>query len=46
MIIFKPDGAHGMYSWPHVLLATAGAVAAWYWLRRENDLKPDQYAIA
>jgi hypothetical protein len=29
-----------------VLLATAGAVAAWYWLRRENDPKLDQYAIA
>ena len=46
MIIFKPDGAHGMYSWPHVLLATTGAVAAWYWLRRERDPNPDQYAIA
>ena len=46
MIIFKPDGAHGMYSWPHVLLATACAVWAWHWLRRENDSKPDQYAIA
>jgi alpha-1,6-mannosyltransferase len=46
MVIFKPDGAHGMYSWPHVLLATACAVTAWYWLRRENDPKPDQYAIA
>ena len=22
-VIWKPDGAHGMYSWPHVLLATA-----------------------
>jgi alpha-1,6-mannosyltransferase len=30
MVIFKPDGSHGMYSWPHVLLATAIAVAAWY----------------
>jgi len=34
MVIFKPDGAHGMYSWLHVLLATAGAVAAWSWVRR------------
>jgi alpha-1,6-mannosyltransferase len=25
MVIFKPDGAHGMYSWPHVLLATSVA---------------------
>ena len=30
MVIFKPDGSHGMYSWVHVLLATACAVAAWY----------------
>lgn len=30
MVIFKPDGSHGMYSWLHVLLATACAVAAWY----------------
>ena len=28
MVIFKPDGSHGMYSWPHVMLATACAVAA------------------
>jgi alpha-1,6-mannosyltransferase len=43
MVIFKPDGAHGMYSWLHLLLATACAVAAWNSLRRE---RPDQYAIA
>ena len=30
MVIFKPDGSHGMYSWIHVLLATACALAAWY----------------
>ena len=30
MVIFKPDGSHGMYSWVHVLLATACAVVAWY----------------
>jgi alpha-1,6-mannosyltransferase len=36
MVIFKPDGAHGMYSWLHVLLATACAVAAWSWIRRET----------
>ena len=27
MVIFKPDGSHGMYSWIHVLLATACAAA-------------------
>lgn len=36
MVIFKPDGAHGMYSWLHVLLATACAVAAWSWIHRET----------
>ena len=34
MVIFKPDGSHGMYSWLHVLLATACALAAWHSLRR------------
>ena len=29
MVIFKPDGSHGMYSWLHVILATGCAVAAW-----------------
>ncbi|HXO49983.1 MAG TPA: polyprenol phosphomannose-dependent alpha 1,6 mannosyltransferase MptB, partial [Mycobacterium sp.] len=31
-VIWKPDGAHGMYSWIHVLLATSSAAVAWYWL--------------
>ena len=34
MVIFKPDGAHGMYSWGHVLAATACAVFAWYRLAK------------
>jgi alpha-1,6-mannosyltransferase len=33
-VIFKPDGSHGMYSWLHVTLATACAVAAVYVLYR------------
>ncbi len=33
-VIWRPDGAHGMYSWFHVLLATACAAGAWYWLHR------------
>ncbi len=37
MVIFKPDGSHGMYSWLHVLLATACAVAAWYSLSRAPE---------
>lgn len=36
-VIWKPDGAHGMYSWTHVLLATACAVGAWYWLYNAPD---------
>jgi alpha-1,6-mannosyltransferase len=34
MVIFKPDGAHGMYSWIHVLIATTCAVIAWHALSR------------
>ena len=34
MVIFKPDGAHGMYSWIQVLIATTCAVIAWYALSR------------
>ncbi|MGY4708996.1 alpha-(1-_6)-mannopyranosyltransferase A [Mycolicibacterium sp. CBM1] len=42
MVIFKPDGSHGMYSWIHVLLATACALVAWYSLHRAD--KPAQQA--
>ena len=35
-VIWKPDGAHGMYSWAHVLLAFACAAAAWLWLARAD----------
>ena len=37
MVIFKPDGAHGMYSWIHVLIATTCAVIAWYTLSRAPE---------
>ena len=40
MVIFKPDGSHGMYSWLHVLLATGCAVAAWHWLAKTRDDQP------
>ena len=46
MVIFKPDGSHGMYSWIHMLLATACALAAWYSLYRTEEPASDQYAIA
>ncbi len=42
MVIFKPDGSHGMYSWVHVLLATACGVAAWYSLARWQGLRAAQ----
>ncbi|EUA23956.1 hypothetical protein I553_3444 [Mycobacterium xenopi 4042] len=34
MVIFRPDGAHGMYSWLHVSLATTCALVAWCALYR------------
>lgn len=34
MVIFKPDGSHGMYSWLHFSLATAVALISWYTLYR------------
>jgi len=37
MVIFKPDGSHGMYSWIHVLLASACAALAWYFLYRAPE---------
>jgi alpha-1,6-mannosyltransferase len=40
MVIFKPDGSHGMYSWIHVILATALAGAAWYSFYRAPAQQP------
>lgn len=37
MVIFKPDGSHGMYSWLHVLLATTCAGLAWYYLSKAPE---------
>jgi alpha-1,6-mannosyltransferase len=42
MVIFKPDGSHGMYSWIHVVLATAVAVGAWYSLYRTREPPQDK----
>jgi alpha-1,6-mannosyltransferase len=36
-VIWKPDGAHGMYSWSHVLLAAACAAVAWYSLYKAPE---------
>jgi alpha-1,6-mannosyltransferase len=40
MVIFKPDGSHGMYSWLHVIAATACAVFAWYRLSKAVEAAP------
>jgi alpha-1,6-mannosyltransferase len=45
MVIFRPDGAHGMYSWLHVGLATAAAALAWYTLHRAPS-RPEVVAAA
>jgi alpha-1,6-mannosyltransferase len=42
MVIFKPDGSHGMYSWIHVFLATACALVAWYTLYRAPQPRAQQ----
>ena len=42
MVIFKPDGSHGMYSWLHFSLATACALIAWYSLYRAPDRRADK----
>ncbi len=42
MVIFKPDGAHGMYSWVHVAIATTCALIAWHTLYRA----PQRYGTA
>jgi alpha-1,6-mannosyltransferase len=44
-VIWKPDGAHGMYSWTHVLLATACAAAAWYSLYKAPVNMPRPRAV-
>ncbi|BBX96887.1 alpha-(1-_6)-mannopyranosyltransferase A [Mycobacterium lacus] len=41
MVIFKPDGSHGMYSWLHFWIATACALMAWYALYREAEPRGD-----
>lgn len=44
MVIFKPDGSHGMYSWLHFWIATACALTAWYVLYRSPDRRGVQAA--
>jgi alpha-1,6-mannosyltransferase len=42
MMIFKPDGSHGMYSWLHFSLATVAALVAWYALYRVPAAHTDE----
>ena len=37
-VIWRPDGAHGMYSWAHVLLASVCAAGAYFWLYRTTEV--------
>jgi alpha-1,6-mannosyltransferase len=48
MVIFKPDGSHGMYSWLHVLLAMTCAGVAWYSLSKtpETPDTPAEQAVS
>ncbi|MDH6245944.1 alpha-(1-_6)-mannopyranosyltransferase A [Mycobacterium sp. OTB74] len=46
MVIFKPDGSHGMYSWVHVILATGCGVAAWYSLAKAPEPETGEDALA
>jgi alpha-1,6-mannosyltransferase len=44
MVIFKPDGSQGMYSWLQFSLATACALVAWYAVYRSptpQEPQPD-----
>ncbi|QUR67976.1 alpha-(1-_6)-mannopyranosyltransferase A [Mycobacterium spongiae] len=41
MVIFKPDGSHGMYSWLHFSIATTCALIAAYALYRAPDRRAD-----
>ncbi|OBE94825.1 alpha-(1-_6)-mannopyranosyltransferase A [Mycobacterium sp. 852002-10029_SCH5224772] len=45
MVIFKPDGSHGMYSWLHFSLATACALTAWYTLYRDRQPPAERTAV-
>jgi len=42
MVIFKPDGSHGMYSWLHFSLATVVGLLAWYSLSRDPAARVDE----
>jgi alpha-1,6-mannosyltransferase len=51
MVIFNPDGSHGMYSWVHVGVATTCALIAWRKLSKPSPahdaalLEPGENAV-
>ncbi|MCV7412856.1 hypothetical protein AWC05_12615 [Mycobacterium florentinum] len=42
MVIFKPDGSHGMYSWLHFSMATVAALLVWRALYRAPEARAEQ----
>jgi alpha-1,6-mannosyltransferase len=42
MLVFKPDGSHGMYSWLHFSMATVSALVAWCTLSRAPEARAEQ----
>jgi alpha-1,6-mannosyltransferase len=46
MVIFKPDGSQGMYSWLQFSLATGCALIAWYSLYRTHQPRADEVEVA
>lgn len=45
MVIFKPDGSHGMYSWIHVLIASAAAFLAWRMISTAAEAPEERAAV-
>ncbi|MCW4355406.1 alpha-(1-_6)-mannopyranosyltransferase A [Hoyosella sp. YIM 151337] len=45
MVIFNPDGSHGMYSWIHVGLTFAVAILAAWSLRQEDPLRVREWLL-
>ncbi|QDF70435.1 alpha-(1-_6)-mannopyranosyltransferase A [Mycobacteroides chelonae] len=44
MVIFKPDGSHGMYVWIHVLIAATCAAIAWRMINTAPEARdPREY---
>lgn len=46
MVIFKPDGSHGMYVWIHVLIAATCAAVAWRMINTAPEPHDPEPAVA